>query len=136
MKNLLARHRLTAILLGIFLMPITYADSDVNDVVSIEQVRAIYPIVPRITSSAITNNFNNSDEVLVTQLGDNNHATVDVNGDNNQLRFTQTGNRNNGDIQVNGDGNKLSALQNGDGLNFGLKIEGDSRAYILTQEKH
>lgn len=140
MKNLLTRNQLAAILSSIcWLIPMAYAESDVSDLVLIEQVGNVYPNIRNIkatTSSTVTNDFNDNNEVLVTQLGDNNYAAVDVTGNNNQLSLTQEGNKNKGEIQVNGNSNNLSTLQNGDGLSFGLKIEGDNRAYTLTQEKH
>lgn len=130
MKNLLTHNQLTTILLGVcLLIPVVYAEPDFSNMASIDQVEVTH------RSRGIETN-NKSDEVVVTQLGDNNYAAVDVNGNNNQLSLTQEGDRNKGDIQINGDSNKLLASQNGDALNFGLKIDGDNRAYTLTQEKH
>lgn len=134
MKNILIRNRLIAILSSIYLlMPVAYAESDDNNLVSIKQMENINSNTT--TSSFVVNDFNNSDEVLITQQGDNNFATVDINGNNNQLGLTQEGNRNNGNIQIDGNRNNLSMLQSGNEMRFGLKIEGDNRAYTLIQEK-
>ena len=130
MKNLFMQNQLTAILLSICLIvPVANADTDLSDQASIEQVD-----VHRNRDVAM-NKVSKSDEVLVTQVGDNNYASVNVNGTLNQLSLIQEGNANKGDIQLDGDRNKLSAVQNGDGLSFGLKIEGDNRTYSLTQER-
>ncbi len=132
MKHLLTQHQLTAILSGVcLLIPVAYADQDISNLASIEQVEVIHN-----NRDIEAKAFNKSDEVLLTQLGDNNYADVGVNGSNNQINLIQEGNKNKGDIQINGDGNKLLALQNGgDVLSFGLKIDGDNRTYTLTQEK-
>jgi hypothetical protein len=130
MKKPLTKKQLVAFFGICLLTPTVYADPELNNLSSIEQVE----ITPR-NQGIEANRFNNSDEVLVIQLGDNNDAVVDINGNNNQLSLTQEGNKNKSDIQINGDRNNLSALQNGNALSFGLKIDGDNRAYTLTQEK-
>jgi hypothetical protein len=133
MKSLRTPNQLMTILLGIgLLLPVAYADGNLSDQASIEQVDVTH-VTHR--NRNIENSFSKSDEVLVTQLGDNNYAIVDVNGNRNQLSLMQKGNANNGDIQLIGNHNQLAAVQNGNGLNFGLKIDSDNRAYTLTQEK-
>jgi len=79
--------------------------------------------------------LNKSDVIQIIQQGNDNQASVDVSGRNNQLSLSQEGNRNNGDIQLNGDRNKILAAQDGNGLGFGLKVEGDNHTYTITQQK-
>lgn len=135
MKNQFTKNQFTAVFLGLCLLtPMAYAESEMDDLVSIEQVGDFYLNTPPHASTEM-NDVDSNNAVLIMQLGDDNSATVDVKGNDNQLGLTQNGNKNTGDIQVNGDGNAVSALQNGNELSFGLKIEGDNKNYTLTQEK-